>query len=191
MKATLRSPAAAAAMLLASLGAALVAQPAAAQSSYGYGYGYAQPRYSQPGYAQPGYAYSQPTYPQPAVVAQPDFRGDHDHGEHRRFARDNRGPWIGDITASQGGRGRIRIAARFGDRDSGVDPASVVLLVDGRDVTHHARVDDGDIRYAEHLHSGRHVAELVVRDRAGNATRRAWTFDVAERGRHDGYDDGR
>lgn len=161
MKATLRSSAAAAAMLLAPIGAMLVAQPAAAQQGFGYS--------------------------QPAVVAQQqDFRGDRDRWEHRdnRYRRDDRGPWIGDIVATQGERGWTRISARFGDQGSGVDFRSVVLRVDGRDVTHRARVDGDDIRFADDLRPGRHVAELVVRDRAGNASRRSWTFDVTGHGRH-------
>ena len=177
MKATLRSSATAAAMLLLSLGAAVVAQPAAAQFAYG-----------------PAQA---------AVVAPGEFRGDRgdrwerwDHADRwdrgdNHFRRDDRGPWIGDITASQGDRGWTRIAARFGDQGSGVDPASVMLRVDGRDVTRRARVDGDDIRYADDLRPGRHFAELLVRDRAGNATRRTWTFDVVDYGRHYGYYGGR
>jgi hypothetical protein len=165
MKATLRSSATAAAMLLLSLGAAVVAQPAAAQFAYG------------------------PA--QPAVVAPGEFRGDRWDHRDNHYRRDDRGPWIGDITASQGDRGWTRIAARFGDQGSGVDPASVMLRVDGRDVTRRARVDGDDIRYADDLRPGRHFAELVVRDRAGNATRRTWTFDVVDHGRHYGYYDGR
>ena len=163
MQATLRSTVTAAAVLLGSLGAALVAQPAAAQTWTGYA--------------------------QPAVVAQQDVRGDHWRGDNRH--RDQQGPAIFDVTPSQGdrvgARGLTRISARFSDDRSGVDMRYLVLRVDGRDVTHRARVDGDDIRYAEDLRPGRHVAELVVRDRAGNASRRTWAFDVVERGRHYGY----
>jgi hypothetical protein len=153
-------------MLLAPIGALLVAQPAAAQHAFGYS--------------------------QPAVVAQQqDFRGDRERWDHDRwdrrdnhYRRDERGPWIGDIVATQGGRGWTRISARFGDQGSGVDFRSVILRVDGRDVTQRARIDGDDIRFADDLRPGRHVAELVVRDRAGNATRRSWTFDVAGHYRH-------
>ena len=166
MQATLRTSIATGAMLLGSLGAMLVSQPAAAQYNYGSGYGYAQP----------------------AVVAQPEFRGDQ-RWEHRgrQFRRDERGPWISDLTATQGGRGRTRLSTRFGDHGSGVDLGSLVLRVDGQDVTHHARVGGDDILYAEFMHPGRHMAELVVRDRAGNVSRRSWSFDVPEQGRHLGY----
>jgi hypothetical protein len=105
---------------------------------------------------------------------------------HYRPYRDHRPPRIVDVTPDHGDRvgdqRRTRIAARFQDAGSGVDPASVRLRVDGRDVTHYARVNDDGIRFREDLAPGRHVAELVVRDRAGNATRHAWSFVVVDRG---------
>lgn len=120
MKSTLHSSAAAAAMLLASLGALLVAQPAAAQHRYEY--------------AQHG--------------------GDRaeGYGWGHRYGRDDRAPQITQVSPSHGDRvsdrGWTRISARFSDQGSGVDPASVVLRIDGRDVTRRARVDGDDIRYA-------------------------------------------
>jgi hypothetical protein len=107
-----------------------------------------------------------------------------------RWARrggDRQAPQITDITPSHGervsDRGRTRITARVHDERSGVE--SVTLRVDGRDVTGLTRVEDGEVRYREDLAPGRHVAELVVRDRAGNASRRSWTFDVV--GTHYSY----
>lgn len=167
MKATLSSSATAAALLLGSLGAVLASHPAAAQDWTGYA--------------------------RPAVVAPQDFRGDHDRWDQHdhRYRRDDRGPVVSDVTPAHGDRvgdrGLTRISAHFSDDRSGVDLRFLVLRVDGRDVTHRARVDADDIRYAEDLRPGRHVAELVVRDRAGNVTRRAWSFDVVERGRNYGY----
>ncbi|HZN46200.1 MAG TPA: hypothetical protein VFB71_01145, partial [Ramlibacter sp.] len=97
---------------------------------------------------------------------------------------DQRAPRIFDVTPEDGDRvserGWTRISARYRDRGTGV--AAVTLRVDGRDVTGRARVDDEDIRYAENLRPGRHWAELVVRDRAGNIARRNWVFDVVDRG---------
>jgi hypothetical protein len=60
--------------------------------------------------------------------------------------------------------------------------------VDGRDVTRQARIDRDDIRYADDLRPGRHFAELVVRDRAGNVARQSWSFEVAGRGWDRGWD---
>ncbi len=246
MKSTLRSSAAAAAMLLVSLGAALVAQPAAAQHRYADAPVFAAPQpvierfvlrhagslepgrevrfrlvgapggqawleipgvlraaamtETRPGVYEADYVIRRRDNPGAfphavatllrggqQVSARVEVRGDRDG----RFARDDRAPQITAMTPADGervGERRwTRVSARFTDEGSGVDPASVVLRVDGRDVTGGARVDGDDIRYADDLQPGRHVAELTVRDRAGNASRRAWTFEVVERGRNYGY----
>lgn len=95
---------------------------------------------------------------------------------------DNRAPRVSDLTPRNGGRiderGRTFIQARLSDAGSGIDPKSVRLMVDGLDVTANARVTDDGIGYRERLGRGQHRAELVVRDRAGNVTRSAWTFAV-------------
>lgn len=131
---------------------------------------------------------------QPAAAQHRDWGDDRSYGYERHdrdFRRDHRAPRITDVTPDHGERvserGWTRISARFHDRGAGV--ASVVLRVDGRDVTGRARVDANDIRYAENLRPGRHVAELVVRDRAGNASRHAWSFVVVDhdRGQRYGY----
>ena len=128
---------------------------------------------------------------QPAAAqGRDDFHG---HGP-RVEQRDRTAPSIFDVTPNQGARvserGLTRISARFNDDRSGVDPRAVTLRVDGRDVTRHANVDGNDIRYADNLRPGRHAAELVVRDRAGNVSRRAWSFLVTDFERY-GYGYGR
>jgi len=125
---------------------------------------------------------------QPAAAQDRDFHRD----QGRSWQADRRAPQIFDLTPSRGERtserGLTRISARFQDDRAGVDLRSVRLRVDGRNVTGRARIDASDIRYAENLRPGRHVAELLVRDRAGNLARRAWNFEVRNdvRGR-DGY----
>jgi hypothetical protein len=123
----------------------------------------------------------------PAAAQQRDF----DRGYGQRVQHDQRAPSIFGLTPSQSERvderGRTQVAARFSDDRSGVDLRSVVLRVDGRNVTARARVDGDDIRYAENLQPGRHVAELVVRDRAGNVARRSWSFNVVDRDHHGRY----
>jgi len=114
---------------------------------------------------------------QPAAAqSRDDFR----HGPRL----DNRAPQIHSVTPGQGDRvserGLTRIAARFSDDRSGIDPRAVTLRVDGRDVTRRASIDSNDLRYADNLRPGRHFAELVVRDRAGNVSRRAWSFQVTD-----------
>lgn len=130
---------------------------------------------------------------QPAAAQDRGWYGDHGHSQ--RFARDDRAPDIFDVTPHHSDRvsdrGLTRISARFSDNRSGVNPRSVVLRIDGRDVTPQARVDGDDIRYAANLQPGRHTAELRVRDRAGNLGRYAWAFEVVDHGRNYGHGYGR
>lgn len=116
-----------------------------------------------------------------AVVAE-------DYGQ--RHYRDRIAPQIIDVTPDHGDRvgerRRTRISARFEDRGSGVQAAW--LRVDGRDVTGWSRFDGEQIRYRDDLAPGRHVAEVIVRDNAGNVSRRAWSFVVVDRDRYDRYD---
>lgn len=116
--------------------------------------------------------------------AQLDQRG---RGRDRdeRQARDERPPQVVDVAPDQGARvtarGKTRIAAKLEDRGrAGIDPASVQLRVDGRDVTRAARLTASGIEYHEDLRPGRHSAEVSLRDRSGNVTRHAWSFDVLD-----------
>ena len=117
---------------------------------------------------------------QPAAAQDRYSHEEHGHAQHSQ--PDRRAPQIFDLAPSQGQRvserGLTQVSARFNDDASGVDLRSVALRVDGRNVTARARVDGNDVRYAENLRPGRHVAELVVRDRAGNLARRSWAFEV-------------
>ena len=119
-------------------------------------------------------------YVEPAQQAYPGW-GEQRY-EHRWERRDHRPPQISEVTPSQGERigerGWTRISARVTDFGSGIDARGVSLRVDGRDVSYRTRFDGDEVRYREDLAPGRHFAELVVRDRAGNATRQAWSFDV-------------
>jgi hypothetical protein len=95
---------------------------------------------------------------------------------------DHRPPRVTQVTPGNGDRvdeqRRTLIRARLSDAGSGVDPRTVRLMVDGLDVTANARVTDDAVSYRERLGHGRHQAELVVRDRAGNVSRVAWSFRV-------------
>ncbi|GAB3645630.1 Ig-like domain-containing protein [Ramlibacter alkalitolerans] len=100
-----------------------------------------------------------------------------------QHGRDTTPPRILDMTPHNGervsDRGRnTRLSARLSDDGSGVDPASVRLRINGRDVSRDVRVRDDEVHYREDLPRGRHTVELAVRDRAGNATRTTWTFNV-------------
>lgn len=99
-----------------------------------------------------------------------------------RGRADERAPTVSQVTPGNGERvderGRTFIRARLDDAGSGVDPRSVRLIVDGLDVTANASVTADEVAYRERLGNGRHRAELVVRDRAGNVNRTAWMFRV-------------
>ena len=115
------------------------------------------------------------------------WRRDNWHdARHEGTRRDGRAPDIVDLTPLPGERVgeryRMTVSARFNDDASGIDPASVRLRIDGQDVTGAARVGDDEVRLRDNLFPGRHVAEVIVRDRAGNTARRSWQFDVADRG---------
>jgi hypothetical protein len=109
--------------------------------------------------------------------------------ERDRQARDERAPQITDLMPANGERiterGRAHIAAKLSDEGTGIDPASVRLRLAGRDVTADTRVTDDEVHYRADLDPGRYTAELTVRDRAGNTTSKAWTFDVANERDHD------
>ena len=122
----------------------------------------------------------------PAAAEHRDGAYDRGHGwgVQHDLRGDRRAPRIFDVTpdadATITTRGWTRILAHFQDDETGV--AAVSLSVDGRDVTGRARLNNGELRYAEDLLPGHHWAQLVVSDRAGNTARRTWTFSVYPQG---------
>jgi hypothetical protein len=161
MQSTLRKPLFAAALLLSSA-AVLVAQPAVAREHL---------------------VVAQAT---PATVHEQADPG-HDRDSWRHGGqRDERAPDISNLTPlpgeRTGERHRTEVSAHFSDSFSGVDTASVRLRIDGRDVTRLARIDNDEVHFRDELRPGRHVAEVMVRDRAGNLARRSWRFAVVDGG---------
>lgn len=146
---------------------------------------------AQPAFAQHRDVVVQATLPVPAVVVRDerdygwDYGRDHD-GRRHGWRRDERAPQIVDVTPEPGeragGRFRTLVGARFIDQGSGVDVGSVRLRIDGYDVTGASRVSPEEIRFRDVLRPGRHYAEVVVRDHAGNAARHTWRFFVPDRG---------
>jgi len=73
------------------------------------------------------------------------------------------------------------IMAAFGDDGSGIDPRTVRLLVNGKDVTAGAEVTEQSIRYpARGLPLGATRFRLEMADRAGNVTAQDWQVDIRE-----------
>jgi hypothetical protein len=74
----------------------------------------------------------------------------------------------------------IHIAATFDDAGgSGVDPASVRIVVSGRDITPQSQVDRQTVTFRGALPPGRQTVEVTGRDMAGNGFRKAWSFEIA------------
>ncbi len=104
-------------------------------------------------------------------------------GEVRPPIVDQRPPNLIQLVPGDGATvppGPVQIAAVFDDgRGSGVDPASVRVMVSGRNVTSDAQINAGSFSVRAALPPGRHTVEVVARDNAGNAVRKSWSFDVA------------
>jgi hypothetical protein len=105
-----------------------------------------------------------------------------------RISVDNADPQIRSITPDQGARittDRPNITAVFDDSTgSGIDPASVRILIDDRSVLDDATVTGSLVAYrpARALARGEHEVTIRVMDRAGNEATRTWTFFVDEAG---------
>ena len=99
-------------------------------------------------------------------------------------AGDNRPPVIANLSPREGdtvnAAGPTVVSGSFEDRGgTGVDPASVRILLSGRNVTPDAQVTAQSFTLRAALPTGRHTVDVTAKDRAGNAVRRSWSFDVA------------
>lgn len=73
----------------------------------------------------------------------------------------------------------VNVSATFEDGGgTGVDPASVQILISGRNVTRDAKINAQSFTYWGAVPPGRHVVDVTARDRAGNALHKTWSFDV-------------
>ncbi len=114
----------------------------------------------------------------------PDRAGNMAHGSWH-FVSDATAPVIsGQFPQADSflpGGSAPRIAASFADPVSGLDGATVLLLLDGVDVTSRAVVSAGSIamQVPAPLADGSHSVKLRVADRAGNVATGEWAFGVA------------
>lgn len=101
-----------------------------------------------------------------------------------RAAHDNSPPSVVDIAPRPGEfvSGPAVVSGSFEDRGSGVDPASVRIVLSGRDVTHDARIDAHEFSYRGELPPGRYTADVSARDFGGNTVNKTWNFEVGEAG---------
>ncbi|GAC1605189.1 MAG: Ig-like domain-containing protein [Ramlibacter sp.] len=97
---------------------------------------------------------------------------------------DNQPPNLAFLVPSEGavvaGGNSVHVAATFQDPGgSGVDPASVQVVVSGRNVTRESQITSQSFSFWGALPPGRQTVDVTARDRAGNVVRRTWSFDVA------------
>jgi RHS repeat-associated protein len=97
--------------------------------------------------------------------------------------RDSEAPKLSVVAPAAGAllnKAQPAIAASAGDEagGSGLDPASLKLVLDGRDVSAAASLAGGTVSYkpAERLAEGGHSILLTLADRAGNLAHLAWSF---------------
>lgn len=78
--------------------------------------------------------------------------------------------------------GPVTVRATFDDSGGvGVDPKSVKVVIDGRDVTHRSSITPQYFTHrAADLGPGSHQVTVTARDTAGNAVRHAWSFTVGQ-----------
>jgi hypothetical protein len=100
-------------------------------------------------------------------------------------APDSRPPMVVNLMPREGDRvaggPATVVSGNFEDRGgSGVDPASVRIAISGRNVTPEAQITPESFSYRGPLPPGHHTVDVSARDRAGNAMRRSWSFDIGQ-----------
>lgn len=94
----------------------------------------------------------------------------------------NRPPQIGNLMPREGtvvARGPTQVSGNFDVASGGgVDPRTVRITISGRDVTALSQITPREFTFQGMLPPGRHTAEVVVADRAGNVAQKTWSFDV-------------
>ena len=97
-------------------------------------------------------------------------------------------PIIGSLTPDDRATVTVRrptISASFDDSvGSGIDPQSIRMTVDGRDVTPDASINSNEISYTPSVgfSPGRHDVRVTASDMSGNQVSKAWSFRVGADG---------
>jgi hypothetical protein len=73
----------------------------------------------------------------------------------------------------------IAVSGTFDDAGGvGVDPATVRIMLGGRNITADSQITPQFFTYRADLPLGRYAVDVTARDRAGNAVHRTWSFEV-------------
>ena len=100
----------------------------------------------------------------------------------RPLLADNTPPTVVNLTPRENERvavGTVYVSGNLEDaRGTGVDPQSVRLTLNGRDVTRDTQITAQSFSYRNQLPAGAYTALLTAQDSAGNSVRREWRFDV-------------
>lgn len=97
------------------------------------------------------------------------------------FGVDTTPPGIGGAGPTGTVDAKPQISAGFSDSGSGVDPLSVVMILDGQEITSAATIDAAGITFVpgEAMVPGAHGVQLSVADQAGNRQTASWSFETA------------
>ena len=100
----------------------------------------------------------------------------------QRLVNDNEPPSISNLSPRDNenvvNSKTLTVSGTFEDgRGTGVDPKSVKIMVDGKDVTAQSTISSQNFSYRPtNLAVGNHTAEVRMRDQAGNSSRTNWSF---------------
>ena len=97
------------------------------------------------------------------------------------FALETVAPSIADTTPSGVDEGGMpAVSAKFADEGTGINKASVALMLDKKAVDAQVTASAASYKPAAVLAKGKHVAELTVADMAGNVAEHSWEFSIEE-----------
>ena len=103
----------------------------------------------------------------------------------RRLVNDNEPPGVSNVSPRDNENvpysSALTVSGTFDDaRGTGVDPKSVKIAFDGKDVTAQSTIAPQNFSYRPaNLAAGNHTVEVRARDQAGNASRTNWSFHIA------------
>ena len=101
---------------------------------------------------------------------------------NQRLVNDNEPPSVSNVSPKDNDSvpysSTLTITGSFDDaRGSGVDPKSVKIIFDGKDVTAQSTITSQNFSYRPaNLAAGNHSVDIRARDQSGNASRTNWSF---------------